>query len=57
MFGEESDASITRIQRKEENMKTLRRFFKDNNAFGVVEIVLIIIEKPNAKHRYVLCGN
>ena len=43
MFGEESDASITRIQRKEENMKTLKRFFKDKNAFGVVEIVLIII--------------
>lgn len=24
---------------------------------GTVEIILIIVEKPNAKHRYVLCGN
>ena len=57
MFGEESDASITRIQRKEENMKTLRRFFKDNNAFGVVEIVLIIIGICIADKSRILCGN
>ena len=57
MFGEESDASITRIQRKEENMKTLKRFFKDKNAFGVVEIVLIIIGICIADKSRILCGN
>ena len=29
----------------------------DNRGIGVVEIVLILVEKPNAKYRYVLCGN
>lgn len=28
----------------------------DNAGMGTIEIVLIIVEKPNAKHRYVLCG-
>lgn len=30
---------------------------KDDNGIGVVEVILILVEKPNAKHRYVLCGN
>ncbi|MCR5675555.1 MAG: hypothetical protein K6G16_07600 [Lachnospiraceae bacterium] len=34
-----------------------RSFLKDENGMGTVEIILIIVEKPNAKHRYVLCGN
>ena len=29
----------------------------NNKGMGTVEIILIIVEKPNAKHRYVLCGN
>lgn len=28
----------------------------NNKGMGTVEIILIIVEKPNAKHRYVLCG-
>ena len=31
-------------------------FSDDNAGMGTIEIVLIIVEKPNAKHRYVLCG-
>lgn len=27
------------------------------DGIGVVEVILILVEKPNAKHRYVLCGN
>ncbi len=29
----------------------------DNRGIGTVELILILVEKPNAKHRYVLCGN
>lgn len=29
----------------------------DEKGIGVVEVILILVEKPNAKHRYVLCGN
>ncbi len=29
----------------------------DDRGIGVVELILILVEKPNAKHRYVLCGN
>ncbi len=29
----------------------------NNRGMGTVEMILIIVEKPNAKHRYVLCGN
>ena len=35
----------------------LRNIFKDKKGMGTVEVILIIVEKPNAKHRYVLCGN
>ena len=38
-------------------MNELRNFLREEDGMGSVEIVLIIIEKPNAKHRYVLCGN
>ena len=31
-------------------------FCQEEDAIGVVEILLILVEKPNAKHRYVLCG-
>ena len=26
------------------------------DGIGVVEMILLLVEKPNAKHRYVLCG-
>lgn len=29
---------------------------RKNCGMGTVEMILIIVEKPNAKHRYVLCG-
>ena len=38
-------------------MKGMREFFKEEDGMGTVEVILIIVEKPNAKHRYVLCGN
>lgn len=38
-------------------MRNLRTFMKEEDGMGTVEIILIIVEKPNAKHRYVLCGN
>ena len=31
-------------------------FARDDKGIGVVELILILVEKPNAKHRYVLCG-
>ncbi len=33
------------------------RFLREEEAIGTVEMILILVEKPNAKHRYVLCGN
>ena len=38
-------------------INTAGRCAKDNKGIGVVELILILVEKPNAKHRYVLCGN
>lgn len=38
-------------------MEVLKNFWKEEEAIGVVEIILILVKKPNAKHRYVLCGN
>ena len=35
----------------------IRRFWLEEDGMAVVEVVLILLEKPNAKHRYVLCGN
>ena len=35
----------------------MKELLKDESGMGTVEIILIIVEKPNAKHRYVLCGN
>lgn len=35
----------------------VKRFWNDEGGMGTVEVILIIVEKPNAKHRYVLCGN
>lgn len=37
-------------------MNYIKKFFKEDDGMGVVEVILIIVEKPNAKHRYVLCG-
>lgn len=37
-------------------LKVACRFLKDESGIGTVEIILILVEKPNAKHRYVLCG-
>ena len=34
----------------------VKNFWNDENGMGTVEVILIIVEKPNAKHRYVLCG-
>lgn len=35
----------------------VEELLKDESGMGTVEVILIIVEKPNAKHRYVLCGN
>ena len=48
------------IEMEENEMKRKKIFlkqWKDNKGMGTVEMILIIVEKPNAKHRYVLCGN
>ena len=34
----------------------LKQFIYEEDGVGTVEVVLILVEKPNAKHRYVLCG-
>ena len=39
------------------HLKTVRQFLTEEYGMGTVEVILIIVEKPNAKHRYVLCGN
>ena len=39
------------------HLKTFRQFIKEEDGMGTVEVILIVVEKPNAKHRYVLCGN
>lgn len=39
------------------HLKTVRQFLTEEDGMGTVEVILIIVEKPNAKHRYVLCGN
>ena len=38
-------------------VKSFGNFLRNEDGMGTVEIILIIVEKPNAKHRYVLCGN
>lgn len=40
-----------------EKLHSGHRFLTDESGMGTVELILIIVEKPNAKHRYVLCGN
>ena len=30
---------------------------ESNKGVAAIEVILILVEKPNAKHRYVLCGN
>ena len=37
--------------------KEIKRFLYGEEGIGTVEMILILVEKPNAKHRYVLCGN
>lgn len=37
-------------------MRGIREFIREEDGVGVVELILILVEKPNAKHRYVLCG-
>ena len=37
-------------------MLGFKNFLMEEDGVGVVEMVLIVVEKPNAKHRYVLCG-
>ena len=36
--------------------KGFRELITEEEGMGTVEVILIIVEKPNAKHRYVLCG-
>lgn len=36
--------------------RCFRDFIMEEDGIGVVEMILILVEKPNAKHRYVLCG-
>lgn len=38
-------------------LKNFKQFLAEEDGMGTVEVILIIVEKPNAKHRYVLCGN
>lgn len=38
-------------------MEKWKEFMAEEDGVGVVEVILILVEKPNAKHRYVLCGN
>ena len=38
-------------------MNGIKTFWNDERGIGTVEMILILVEKPNAKHRYVLCGN
>ena len=35
---------------------SIRNFIEEEDGIGTVEMILILVEKPNAKHRYVLCG-
>ena len=37
-------------------IRSFKNFLREEDGMGTVEIILIIVEKPNAKHRYVLCG-
>ena len=34
----------------------IKNFIQEEDGIGTVEMILILVEKPNAKHRYVLCG-
>lgn len=45
------------MKEEKKGLKTFRDFLQEEEGMGTVEIILIIVEKPNAKHRYVLCGN
>lgn len=38
-------------------LQEAKAFWAEEDGIGVVELILILVEKPNAKHRYVLCGN
>lgn len=38
-------------------MNKVKNFVVEEDGIGTVEMILILVEKPNAKHRYVLCGN
>ena len=38
-------------------LKGFKELITEEEGMGTVEVILIIVEKPNAKHRYVLCGN
>lgn len=42
---------------RKEWLQEIKRFCEEESGVGVVEIILVLVEKPNAKHRYVLCGN
>lgn len=41
---------------RKEWLQEIKRFCEEESGVGVVEIILVLVEKPNAKHRYVLCG-
>ena len=46
----------TNVKKQNDACKSLQDFWQEEDGMGTVEIILIIVEKPNAKHRYVLCG-
>lgn len=35
----------------------IKNFIEEEDGIGTVEMILILVEKTNTKHRYVLCGN
>lgn len=48
---------MTEVRKERPELKGVRQFLVEEEGMGTVEVILIIVEKPNAKHRYVLCGN
>lgn len=48
---------LMRFRIYKEDAMGFRNFIKEDDGVGTVEVVLLLVEKPNAKHRYVLCGN
>ena len=56
-YGSEQDLSADDLELAGKKGGFLSRHIPPEAGMGVVEVILITVEKPNAKHRYVLCGN